>query len=155
MLPWPVKNGVIISVFGKQKHSVLINVTIENNGVEIATELHSYCRAIFKGIVIFKKFYSNIKKRFLTINEICDINFSNNYANTLKQNNITLIENTPEEIYEVSYEMEQRLSNKWIENKENNNLQERFWKILGRDYILNKKLYVGSHYLSSNKFLLN
>ena len=126
---------------------------IYTNWIEISS---LYKQAtIFKGIVIFKKFYSNIKKRFLTLNEICDIDFSNNYANTLKQNNITLIENTPEEIYEASYEMEQRLSNKWIENKENNNLQERFWKILGRDYILNKKLYVGSHYLSSNKFLLN
>ena len=50
-LPWPVAKGFVISNFGKQKHPVLSGIVIENNGVEIATEPHSTCRAIFNGKV--------------------------------------------------------------------------------------------------------
>ena len=50
-LPWPVSKGLVISKFGKQKHPVLAGVSIENNGVEIATEAQSACRSIFKGKV--------------------------------------------------------------------------------------------------------
>ncbi len=50
-LPWPVAKGLVISKFGKQKHPVLSGVVIENNGIEIATESHSTCRAVFNGKV--------------------------------------------------------------------------------------------------------
>jgi murein hydrolase activator len=50
-LPWPVAKGLVISKFGKQKHPILAGVTIENNGVEIATEQHSSCRSVFDGKV--------------------------------------------------------------------------------------------------------
>ena len=50
-LPWPVAKGLVISKFGKQKHPILAGVTIENNGVEIATEQHSPCRSVFDGKV--------------------------------------------------------------------------------------------------------
>ena len=50
-LPWPVAKGLVISKFGKQKHPVLSGVLIENNGIEIATESHSTCRAVFNGKV--------------------------------------------------------------------------------------------------------
>ena len=50
-LPWPVAKGLVISRFGKQKHPVLSGVVVENNGVEIATEAHSACRAVFNGKV--------------------------------------------------------------------------------------------------------
>ena len=49
--PWPVAKGLIISKYGKQKHPVLKGVTIDNNGIEIATEAHSPCRTIFDGKV--------------------------------------------------------------------------------------------------------
>ena len=49
--PWPVAKGLIISKFGKQKHAILKGVNIENNGIEIATEAHSFCRSIFNGLV--------------------------------------------------------------------------------------------------------
>lgn len=50
-LPWPVERGVIIEHFGIHRHPVLINVRIENNGINIATEARSKVRAIFKGEV--------------------------------------------------------------------------------------------------------
>tara|TARA_Y100000385_G_scaffold291598_2_gene370581 strand:- start:7703 stop:8896 length:1194 start_codon:yes stop_codon:yes gene_type:complete len=51
ILPWPVSKGFVISKFGKQKHPILKNVSIENNGIEIATETNSVCRSIFDGAV--------------------------------------------------------------------------------------------------------
>ena len=51
ILPWPVSKGLVISKFGKQKHPILKNISIENNGIEIATESNSVCRSIFDGAV--------------------------------------------------------------------------------------------------------
>jgi len=50
-LPWPTVKGLVIAKFGKQKHPILSGVTIENNGIEIATEAHETCRSVFKGKV--------------------------------------------------------------------------------------------------------
>ncbi|MDA3819396.1 MAG: peptidoglycan DD-metalloendopeptidase family protein [Candidatus Delongbacteria bacterium] len=55
-LPWPVVSGVITSKFGKHAHSVIKNVYINNNGVDIATTKGSSIRSIFDGEVrkVFK-----------------------------------------------------------------------------------------------------
>lgn len=50
-LPWPVERGVITSHFGKQPHPVLKGITIENNGVDIATERNASVRSVFRGDV--------------------------------------------------------------------------------------------------------
>ena len=51
ILPWPVSKGLVISKFGSQKHPVLNGVSIENNGIEIATETNAACRSVFDGVV--------------------------------------------------------------------------------------------------------
>ncbi len=51
LLPWPVSKGLVISKFGKQKHAVLKGVTVDNNGIEIATESNTLCRSVFDGTV--------------------------------------------------------------------------------------------------------
>lgn len=51
-LPWPVKNGVVIKRYGKQRHPQLPNVTTFNSGVEIATNSSTKARAIFAGKVM-------------------------------------------------------------------------------------------------------
>ncbi|WP_167616914.1 murein hydrolase activator EnvC family protein [Maribellus sediminis] len=50
-LPWPVERGVIVERFGVHQHPVLTNVQVRNNGVNIATEIGSKVRAVFKGEV--------------------------------------------------------------------------------------------------------
>lgn len=50
-LPWPVERGVITEKFGVHPHPVLRNVTVNNNGVNIATEAGSKARAVFNGEV--------------------------------------------------------------------------------------------------------
>lgn len=51
-LPWPVRNGVIVKRYGKQRHPQLPNVTTFNSGVEIATNSNTKARAIFDGVVM-------------------------------------------------------------------------------------------------------
>lgn len=51
-LPWPVSKGVITGVFGKQRHPVLKQVTIENNGIDISTNPGEKVLSVFTGEVI-------------------------------------------------------------------------------------------------------
>lgn len=50
-LPWPVERGVITEKFGVHPHPVLKNVTVNNNGVNIATESKAKARSVFGGEV--------------------------------------------------------------------------------------------------------
>ena len=50
-LPWPVERGVITGTFGEQPHPVLRNITIVNNGVDIASVPGARARVIFEGTV--------------------------------------------------------------------------------------------------------
>lgn len=51
-LPWPVVQGVITGTFGKHRHPVLKQITIENNGIDISTEKGAEVLSIFNGEVI-------------------------------------------------------------------------------------------------------
>lgn len=51
-LSWPVKRGIVVRQFGKQKHPTLSNIYIQNNGVDIATETNASVFALFKGEVM-------------------------------------------------------------------------------------------------------
>jgi septal ring factor EnvC (AmiA/AmiB activator) len=50
-LPWPVERGVIVEHFGVHQHAVLSNVQVQNNGINIATEIGAKVRAVFNGEV--------------------------------------------------------------------------------------------------------
>ncbi len=49
-LPFPIK-GIIASSFGKHTHSVLKNVKINNDGIEIATSVGAKAKSVHPGIV--------------------------------------------------------------------------------------------------------
>ncbi len=49
-LPFPVK-GIIASSFGKHTHSVLKNVKIYNDGIEIATSVGAKAKSVHPGVV--------------------------------------------------------------------------------------------------------
>ena len=51
-LSWPVEKGVVKLGYGKQPHPVVKTVTIQSNGVRIATEKSAQVRAIFNGEVM-------------------------------------------------------------------------------------------------------
>ena len=48
-IPWPVEKGVITEKFGIHAHPVLEKVTVNNNGISIATVPGSKARAVFNG----------------------------------------------------------------------------------------------------------
>ena len=50
-LPWPLDKGVIISMYGKQKHILFSGIETVNNGIDIATDKDSDVRSVFDGIV--------------------------------------------------------------------------------------------------------
>ncbi len=50
-LPWPVERGIIVEHFGVHQHPVLTNVQVQNNGINIATEIGSKVRSVFNGEV--------------------------------------------------------------------------------------------------------
>jgi murein hydrolase activator len=50
-LIWPIERGVITGRFGEQPHPVLRNITVINNGIDIATTKNAPVRAIFDGVV--------------------------------------------------------------------------------------------------------
>lgn len=51
-LPWPVEKGYVFNKFGIRPHPTEKNLTINNSGVEIATESGSNARAVFEGEVL-------------------------------------------------------------------------------------------------------
>ncbi len=51
-LPWPVEKGVVKLRYGKQPHPVVRTVTIQSNGVRIATEESAKVRSVYDGKVL-------------------------------------------------------------------------------------------------------
>jgi len=51
-LPWPVEKGVVKLRYGKQPHPVVKTVTIQSNGVRIATKESANVRAVYDGEVL-------------------------------------------------------------------------------------------------------
>lgn len=50
-LPWPIKNGSVVSYFGEHEHPVFKGIMVKNNGIDISTKCNSDVYAIFEGVV--------------------------------------------------------------------------------------------------------
>src|SRR5690606_33811591 len=50
-LPLPVVSGAVTGKFGRQKHPLLRDVEINNNGIDITTSKNAQVRAVFEGEV--------------------------------------------------------------------------------------------------------
>ena len=72
----------------------------------------------------------------------------------LRELDIKLIDNTPEEITELVLEMNSRLNNTWEIKKENEDLQAKFWSLFDDTFIKSNTFRIGSAYLKKNKNLL-
>jgi len=64
-LPWPTQKGTVVRNFGKQKHPTLAGITIQSNGVQVATEKKAMARAIFDGTVLSIQLLPGRKKMVL------------------------------------------------------------------------------------------
>ena len=55
-LPWPVRSGVITRHFGTQPHPTIKSVEIENNGIDIRSDINARVYSIFHGKVVGTQF---------------------------------------------------------------------------------------------------
>jgi len=64
-LPWPTERGIVVRKYGKQKHPTLAGITIQSNGVYVATEEKAMARSIFDGTVLSIQLLPGRKKMVL------------------------------------------------------------------------------------------
>ena len=80
-------------------------------------------------LVIPKSFFQKKKNRFLSFSEILELNLEANFRSEyLKEKEIDLIENTPEEICNAVSENYKRIKGNWKNDKEAEKLQKDFGK---------------------------
>lgn len=105
---------------------------------------------------IFKKYWHTVEERYLTLSELLNSDAGSVFTpRELAPMNIVVHDNTPEEILEVTQEMEARLDGTWAETEEDIELQERFWshyKKLSDEYVICSR--IGAAYLRNNRFWL-
>ena len=77
-----------------------------------------------------------------------------NHAAKLRELDIKLIDNTPEEITELVLEMNSRLNSTWEIKKEDEDLQGRFWSLFDDTFIKSNTFRIGAEYLKKNENLL-
>lgn len=77
------------------------------------------------------------------------------FAHQFVDKGITLIENTPDEIREVTIEMEERLKGIWVTTEEDEDLQRRFWSLFESSKV-HGKIYsrIGAAFLRKYQTLL-
>ena len=115
-------------------------------------------------IFIFKRYFSLFKNRSLTLKEIFEADLGLEQSGLeLKKKGVYVVSNTKEEIRDAVIEMDMRLSGNWMEEAEDLNLQNTFWRIYPKNILDKKKLRpihgkiqckIGSKYLRENKDLL-
>ena len=108
-------------------------------------------------LVIFKKFFSNKKKRYLKFKEILDLDhkvLTSNFKIIQKKFDIVLEENSPDEIKDVVEEQLKRINNEWVETNEDKILQKKFWNIYEKKFIKSPTFRVGANFLKKNIHLI-
>ena len=82
----------------------------------------SYCQN-FKGNLITKKYYSNVRQRCLTYKEVFDLGLANTniklseHQDLFQNLGLEIVENTPEEIREAALEMHHMLNSDYTEQR--------------------------------------
>jgi len=107
-------------------------------------------------LFIFKKHWLDKEQRFMSFREIIESGVGRFYLNhEYIDKGITLIENTPEEIREVTIEMEERLKGTWVTTDEDEDLQRKFWSLY-KSSDLHGKIYsrIGAAFLIKYQALL-
>ena len=110
-------------------------------------------------IFTMKKYFSEKLGRNLSYREILDSleqeSQKKGFVDYLKKQRIEIIDNSPDEIYEAVKEMELKIKNKFIPNIEAIKLQDKFWKIPGRDFLKSDTFNISESFILSNRYLVN
>ena len=108
-------------------------------------------------ISISKKYWLKEEKRYMTFREIFDCGASRFLqSEQYEKMGIELIENSPEEILDVSMEMHQRLNGTWQTTEEDEALQKRFWDMFPKSELHGEfRARIGAEFLRQNNALLD
>ena len=86
-----------------------------------------------RDLLIPKKLWLTQEDRYLTFREIIQSDIGQfSRTEEYSQRGIQVIENTPEEIYAVAVEMDERLKGTWQTSLKDEELQQRFWSLYTR-----------------------
>ena len=107
-------------------------------------------------LFIPKKLWLQEEKRFLTFNEILNSKIGTFLeSEQYEKLGIEVIENTPEEITALAIEMDERLNGTWQTIEEDEELQQRFWKLFPKSELYVKySSRIGAEFLRQNRELL-
>ena len=122
---------------------------VYTNSLKICN-VHSW---VSNSLTIFKLLYSLEQQRLLSFQEIFEYGPLVN-DEILKSNNLTIIDNTPDEITDVVVEMGGRLSGSWEDNPADLDRQNSFWSIYGKDYLKSDSARIGTMFLRKYEQLL-
>jgi len=139
--------------------SMLRKKIVYVNLIPLNLERLSYCSP--GSIILPKKIYDLKKSRYLTFSENLEINFSlHSMNNPYEENNLKVINNSPEDILNAIVEMENKIKNVSNDN-EGKRLNEVFWKNISKKdfdkikYLKDKQeLTISSSFLKKNQDLL-
>lgn len=110
-----------------------------------------YKSTITKGLIIFKKIYDTISKKYLNFDDIKQLNINgSNILEITKQNKLIIEENSSNEILEVTKEMYLRHMGKWPSDKNDDIQQRYFWNKYFPGMNKSLSLKVGKKYLEEN-----
>jgi len=104
-------------------------------------------------IFIPKKLFNKKNKRFLTFNEMALLSYDIHYkGDFFSENDLKVVNNSPEEIAAAVEEMYLRLTGGWNESKEQQSLQNKFWDSI-KDVPYCKEIKDDLGMLISSRFL--
>ncbi|WP_319585138.1 TIGR04372 family glycosyltransferase [uncultured Pseudodesulfovibrio sp.] len=104
-------------------------------------------------VVILKKYWLDKENRYLTLSELFENGMGYVYDGaTLRENGITVHDNTPEEILEACKEMIARLDGTWVETPEDVEMQEQFWNTYTKYKDVKHSVKVGTVFLRENPY---
>jgi len=115
-----------------------------------------------QNLFIFKKYYKKDENRFLSIKEMMEIEKKvTYYGQRYKKFGIEVVENSAEEILDLTMEMNARIDGEWIETPEDIELQKKY-RIILEEWIQfahlkeNAMIHakIGAMFLKKNPFLL-
>jgi putative glycosyltransferase (TIGR04372 family) len=110
-----------------------------------------------KDLFITKKYWLKKERRNLSFREIFDSPVSRLLrSEQLELAGIELIENTEEEILDITVEMDKRLKGTWESAEEDEALQERFWSIIMESdtFVDPPVSRIGATFILQNQYLL-
>jgi putative glycosyltransferase (TIGR04372 family) len=110
-----------------------------------------------RDLFIPKKLYLIKEKRFLSIKEIFKLKLENAlYSQDYINAGVKCVNNTPQEILDITIEMNERLDGTWKTKKEDEELQKRYKSLFGPNtHCHGFPSRIGAKFLRENKWLLD